>query len=71
MSKLKQLTNMTTHLRHTVYTTSSGHNPVLVIYQHLQNEKINQQNTILIKEMDNRIKMLENAQKKIIINTLL
>ena len=64
MSKLKELANMTTHLRHTINITPPSNNPVLVTYQHLLNEKINQLNTILIKEMDDRIKFLEKNQTK-------
>jgi hypothetical protein len=64
MTKLKELANITTHLRHTINITHPSNNPVLVTYQHLLNEKINQRNTILIKEMVDRIKILEKKQTK-------
>lgn len=66
MTKLKELTSMTSYLKHTINNAPSSHNTVLGFYRHLINSIViyNQQNTNLIKEMDNRIKMLENAQNK-------
>lgn len=64
MTKLKELANITTHLRHTINIIHPSNNPVLVTYQHLLNEKINQRNTILINEMVDRIKILEKKTNK-------